>query len=138
MASGTYMLYSCWNGSTGLYLAVVNNNVVFRYNNGTDYTLTGPPITISSWNYVRVVKSGNFITLALSQLGGTTDRTIVSNTSVSMAVAGSVPTPTTDTYIGRASDGGTQYFNGKIGQIRITKGAAPDLGSPPSLPLPTS
>lgn len=138
MASGTYMLYSCWDGSTGLYLAVVNNNIVFRYNNGTDYTLTGPPITISSWNYVRVVKSGNFITLALSQLGGTTDRTIVSNTSVSMAVAGSVPTPTTDTYIGRASDGGTQYFNGKIGQIRVTKGAAPDLSNPPTLPLPTS
>ena len=126
MSSGTYRLYNCWNGSTGILFAVVNNNIYFRYNNGTNYEVTGPATSINTWHYVTVRKSGTTLSVAKD--------TVFS----SITVAGSVPCPVSDTYIGRASDGASQYFIGRIGPIRVIKGAAPDLSTIPSLPLATS
>lgn len=126
MSAGTYRLYNCWDGSTGILFAVVNNNIYFRYNNGTNYEVTGPATSINTWHYVTVRKSGTTLTVAKD--------TVFS----SITVAGSVPCPVSDTYIGRASDGASQYFIGRIGPIRVIKGAAPDLSTIPSLPLATS
>ena len=126
MSAGIYRLYNCWDGSTGFMLAVVNNNIYFRYNNGTNYEVTGPATSINTWHYVTVRKSGTTLTVAKD--------TVFS----SITVAGSVPSPVSDTYIGRASDAASQYFIGRIGPIRVIKGAAPGLSTIPSLPLATS
>jgi hypothetical protein len=126
MSSGTYRLVNEWNGSTGYIFAVINNNLVFSFNNGSSYSITGPATTINTWHYATVQKSGNTVFVGIDAV------------ATSGSVSGSVPTPVGTTYIGRASDGASQYFTGYIGPIRIVKGISAVLFPEPSLPLPTS
>lgn len=125
MSSGTYRLVNEWNGSTGYIFAVINNNLVFSFNNGSSYSITGPATTINTWHYATVQKSGNTVFVGIDAV------------ATSGSVSGSVPTPVGTTYIGRASDGASQYFTGYIGPIRIVKGISAALFPEPNLPLPT-
>jgi hypothetical protein len=106
MASGTFRIVNSWDGQ-GYILAIVNNNVYFSCNNGTSYAVTGGATTINTWHYVVAKRVGSVLSVAI----GTSETT--------GTVSGSIPAPVA-TYVGRASDGASQYFTGYISDIRVT------------------
>lgn len=111
MSSGTFRLVNEWNGQ-GYIFSIVNNTVVITCNNGTNYSVATALTNINMWHHAAAVRSGSNLYVFLDG--------IMSSTTVS----GTIPANIGTTYIGRASDGASQYFTGYIDELRITKGVA--------------
>lgn len=98
---------------------------VLSFYNGTNYTSSVTP-TANTWNHVAAVYDGTNINLYLN--GVRVLQASTTNTNYSASV-----------YIGNYPSG-SEYFNGYIDDVRITKGAAlyTSTFTPPTAPLTTT
>ena len=95
-----------WN----IQLNCVNtNNVRLSYGDATLVVTASNTISPGQWNHVAVTRSGTTVRIWIN---GVASATATSSTNIS---AGSTLT------IARGATGGTQYFNGKLDDLRITK-----------------
>jgi hypothetical protein len=108
---------AAWDGARSFVLGFANGNTVyFGYtNNGINFTdvVSSPSaVSASTFNHVAVVRSGSSILIFAN-----------GSQVKSESIGGSIFTASTSQTIGgRPSD--SQYFNGHIDDLRVTKGVA--------------
>ena len=115
------------NDSSNFTFGIINNNGegrMYAFVNGVD-SIGSNAVALNTWQHLAYVRSGTTVTLYLN---GTANGTLTS--SVSQASSSVI--------IGARFNGLTEYVNGYIDDLRITKGVARYTANftPPTAPFP--
>jgi hypothetical protein len=116
-------------GGTGFTFGVIGssgNARMYQYTSSPDVDVIGSSnVTLNVWNHLAYVRSGSTVTMYLN---GSSQGTITSSFSQS----------TTPLIVGARFTANTEYWNGYIDDLRITKGVARYTANftPPTAPFP--
>jgi hypothetical protein len=91
--------------------------VIANYPNLGDRTITGTTtFTATGWHHVEVVRNGDTMTLYVDGVS--------EGTPITGLTGEAVRNPTGPTWVGAGAGGGSDYWNGWLDEVRVSKGIA--------------